>query len=106
MLIVSNEALQWNERLVLRPRDDLHVRMAARSDLLAGRAMAARLQSLGGDGVAQQSLGELEGERPLADTGRTDEQKGARQASARQGPAELLDDAIVSEDFLPGHLDC
>jgi hypothetical protein len=64
--------------------------------------MLAWLEIGFGMSLAQQGLGQFQGEGSLANAWRAGEQEAARQSSACDGPAELLDDFVLSEDSVPG----
>ena len=55
--------------------------------------------------LAKHGLGELQGQRPLADARRAGEEKAAGQPPAAQRAAKHFDDPIVSFDAVPTHGD-
>src|SRR5438128_359948 len=77
--------------------------MRAGLHLGAGRALATRVEAVGGPRLAQQRLGQLDGEQPFADARRANEEVGVGQPAAPQRPRERLDLGLMPMYPLPGH---
>ena len=75
--------------------------MVPRRGEAARLALAARFKLRRITGSAEESLGQLQRKRPLADSFMPDEQVGRRQSTGRERAAELLDDGVVTLNGLP-----
>ena len=88
---------------ILGPGDLEQVGVRARLDLHAAGTGAAGLEHGLGISLAEEGLGELPGEGPLADALGPDEQKRVVEPPAPQVRAERLDDPFMPADRVPGH---
>ena len=59
--------------------------------------------SVGGPGLAEQGLGQLPREGPLADPLGADEQQRVRESPLLETPAQLRHDPVMAADRVPGH---
>ena len=72
-------------------------------DLEAAGARLARVEPLGGAGLAQQGLRQLAREGPLADPLGPDEQQRMREPALFEAPPQLRHDPVMAADRVPGH---
>ena len=89
--------------LVLGPGGLEEIGVGAGLDLEAAGADLARVERLGGAGLAEQGLRQLPREGPLADPLGADEQQGVREPPVLEAPPQLRHDAVMAADRVPGH---
>ena len=89
--------------LVLGAGDLEEVGVRPGLDLEAAGTRLARVEVRGGPGLAEQGLGQLPREGPLADPLGADEQQRVRESPLLEAPAQFRHDPVMAADRVPGH---